>query len=126
MRGDAYLSAAPVASSDEPVAASTAQGPAAGVSNIQENMQAANKPGSVVWLLLLGVLVAVYYYFYNKNWKEAISADGILAFLHQSFMTTLLVVVGINMANVFLTKLAAMKIPGISKAAGTFLPLFHL
>jgi len=126
MRGDIYLATAPAAASDEPVQASTAAGPSAGVSNIQENMQPAAKPGSVVWLLTLLALMAGYYWLYNKKLKEIISADAILSFAHYALATTLAVVVGVNLFNVFLTKMAAMKIPGISKAAGAFLPLFHL
>lgn len=126
MRGDGYVSQAPAAVSDETVTASTAAGPQAGTSNIEENTSAAKSPGSVVWLLSLLGIAAAYYYLYNKNWKEAVSKDGILAFLHQSFIVTLLAVAGINIFNVVLTKLAAMKIPLVSRVAGTFLPLFHL
>jgi hypothetical protein len=126
MRGDAYLSAAPSAAPDEPVHASTAQGPSTGISNIEENMQPAIKPGSIYWLLALWGIVGVYYYLYNAKWKDAVSKDGILTFLHQSFVTTALVVVGVNLANVFFTKLAALKIPLVSRGAGAMLTLFHL
>ena len=126
MRGDSYLSLAPAAAPDEPVQASTAEGPAAGVSNIEKNMELAKKPGSIWWLILMLGLYAIYYVLYNRRLKEAIDTDALLAFIHQAFSVTILVVVGVNLANVLLTKLAAMRIPLISKVAGTYLPLFHL
>lgn len=126
MRGDAYLSAAPAAAPDEPVKASTAEGPAAGTSNLESNMELAKTPGSVWWLLLLGGLYFGYYVLFNRKLKEAISADAVLAFIHQAVTITVLAVVGVNLMNVFLTKLAAMRIPLLSRVAGTYLPLFHL
>lgn len=126
MRGDNYLSLAPAAVSEEPVRASTAEGPAAGVSNIEKNMELAKKPGSLWWLLLLTGLYALYYVLFNRRLKEAVNADAILAFIHQAFSVTILAVVGVNLANVLLTKLAALKIPLLSRVAGTYLPLFHL
>lgn len=126
MRGDYYLGSAPVEANDEPVQASTAEGPAAGVSNIEENIQLARKPGSVWWLMLLGILYFGYYVLYNRKLKEAISADAFLAFLHQAVSITVLAVFGINVMNVFLTKISAMRIPLFSRMAGTLLPLFHL
>lgn len=126
MRGDTFLSSAPAAAPDEPVTGSTAAGPAAGLSNIEENTKGANKPGSIVWVLTLGVFYFIYYYLYNKKWKEAVSTDALLSFMHLAASVTILAVVGINLANVFFTKLAAMRIPVLSRAAGAALPLFHL
>jgi len=128
MRGDSPATG--IVDTDQiitPSASSTA-GAASGSngSNVDENMSLAKKPGSVWWLMLLTALYFFYYYMYNRKWKEAINADAVLAFLHNALSITIMAAVGFNIINVFLTKLAAMKIPGISKVAGTFLPLFHL
>jgi hypothetical protein len=128
MRGD--YAGSPVTDTDTlitPSASSTAGASSGSTgSNVDDNMSLAKSPGSVWWLLLLGALYFVYYYLYNKSWKDAINTNALLAFLHNALSITILAVVGVNLMNVFLTKLAALKIPGISKAAGTFLPLFHL
>lgn len=127
MRGDIYTAAAPMEAMDEPVKASTAEGPApGGLSNVEKNTDLAKKPGSVWWLMLMGVLYFGYYVLYNKKLKDAVDKDALLAFLHQALGVTVLAVVGVNVMNVFLTKLSAMRIPVLSKMAGTFLPLFHL
>lgn len=128
MRGDVFntgISPSP----DEivaPSSAATAAAPAAPGSNVDDNMQLAKQPGSVYWLLLLAALYGIYYWMYNVKWKEAVNTSALLAFLHNALSITILATVGVNLINVFLTKLAALKIPVISKTAGTFLPLFHL
>jgi hypothetical protein len=104
----------------------TAAAPAQTGSNLAQNTTAANSPGSVYWLLLLTGLYFIYYYWYNRSWKESINKDAVLSFLHQACSVAILAAVGINIINVLLTKLAALKIPVLSKVAGTFLPLFHL
>jgi hypothetical protein len=128
MRGD-YIGAGTL-DADQIITPSTSTIAAAATpttgSNLEANMQPAKTPGSLVWLLSLAALYFVYYYFYNKKWKEVINADAVLSFLHNALTVTILAVVGINLMNVFLTKVGALKIPFLSKAAGTMLPLFHL
>lgn len=104
----------------------TAAAPAAPGSNVEDNTSLAVKPGSLWWLILLTGLYILYYWGYNKKWRESVTSSAFFSFLHNAFSITILAVVGVNLINVFLTKLSALKIPVISRVAGTFLPLFHL
>lgn len=121
------MSAAPAAAPDEPVQPSTAQGPAAGVSNIEKNTELASKPGSIWWWVVVAALYVLWDYFQTRDkLSSALQPRNIRANLHNLIVVTIAAVIGINGFNVFLTKLAAMKIPLLSRAAGTVLPLFHL
>lgn len=96
-------------------------------SNLEKNTEYANKPGSIVWwLVLLGIYMAWDYFSNREKLGESIKPANIRTNWYNILWATVAVVLGVNFFNVLLTKLAAMKIPVISKAAGTILPLFHL
>lgn len=97
--------------------------------NLEDNMELSKpgKPGSIVWW---GVIFAVYLFW---DWfqtrdkvQTAIEPKNVRANLHNLVVVTFAAVIGINALNVFFTKLAAMRIPVVSRMAGTLLPLFHL
>lgn len=94
--------------------------------NMQNNTQLATSPGSVYWLFLITIVYFAWGYWQDKSVKENAKYSNIKINLHNIVGVTLGVVIGFNIMNVFLTKLSAMRIPLISKTAGTFLPLFHL
>lgn len=94
--------------------------------NMQNNTQLANSPGSVYWLFLVTIVYIAWGYWQDKGMKESLTPGSLKLNLHNIVGITLAVIVGMNFIQVFLTKLAAMRIPLISKTAGTFLPLTHL
>lgn len=129
MRGNNAIFSSSYGSADAVQPSSTESSaftPADGNSNVADNTALAVKPGSIWWAMLLLGLYIIYYWMYNVKWRDTISKDAVLAFLHDAFSISILAAVGINLINVFLTKLAALKIPFLSRVAGTFLPLFHL
>jgi hypothetical protein len=94
--------------------------------NMQNNTQFATSPGSVYWLFLVTVIYVAWGYWQNREgYKESLKLGSIKMNLHNIVGITLAVIIGINFIQVFLTKLAAMRIPVLSKTAGTFLPLAH-
>ena len=98
-----------------------------GTSTIQQNMQGAKTPGSAWFWLGLVVLYFVWDYFQNKKGiKESLEPRNIRANAHNIILITLAAVIGLNGTYVLLAKLASMSIPGVSKAAGTLLPLFSV
>jgi hypothetical protein len=103
------------------------QGATATGNNMQDNTQFAISPGSVYWLFLMVLMyIAWGYWQNNQSPKEGLKYEDIKFNLHNIVGITLATTIGVNMVNVLLTKLSAMRIPVISKTAGTFLPLFHL
>ncbi len=95
--------------------------------NMQNNTQLATSPGSVYWLFLVTIIYVVWGYWQNRDSaKTSLTPGSIKLNLHNIVGITLAVIVGMNFMQVFLTKLSAMRIPLISKTAGTFLPLTHL
>lgn len=96
-------------------------------SNLEENTKLANKPGSIVWWLVLLAVYMAWDYFSNKGkLGEAIEPANVKTNWYNILWATVAVVLGVNFFNVLLTKLAAMRIPLLSKMAGALLPLFHL
>ena len=111
---------------EEPVQASTAGISTTG-SNIEENTKAAKSPGSVYWwLTILGVYLAWDYVQNREKVSEAIKPRNLRANAHNLVLISAAAVIGINGMNILLTKLAAMRIPVLSKVAGAILPLYHL
>ncbi len=105
--------------------AETAKQPEA-ATNLSENMKPAVKGAIWFWALLL-VLYLFWDYIQNREKiREAIEPANIRANVHNLAIIGIGAVIFINGANVLLTKLASMKIPGVSKVAGSLLPLFHL
>lgn len=95
--------------------------------NIQNNTQFATSPGSVYWLFLMAIVYVAWGYWQNRaSATNSLSAGSIKLNLHNIVGVTLAVIVGMNFIQVFLTKLSLMRIPVLSKTAGTFLPLTHL
>jgi len=95
--------------------------------NLQNNTQYATSPGSVYWLFLLAIVYVAWGYWQNREgYKKSLTPGTMVMNLHNIVGITLAVIIGMNITQVFLTKLAAMRIPFLSKAAGTFLPLSHL
>lgn len=111
----------------DPVEATSTPVEAATGSNMEENTRLANKPGSIVWwTVLLGIYLAWDYFANREKLWQAIEPANIRTNWYNILWATVAVVLGVNMFNILLTKLAAMRIPLVSKAAGTVLPLFHL
>lgn len=97
------------------------------INNVEENTKWAVTPGSVYWLFLLTLVYVLWGYWQNKEGaRESLSPGDLKNNLGNIVKITLAVAIGFNIMNVFLTKLAAMRIPVLSRIAGTFLPLFHL
>jgi len=94
--------------------------------NLSENMKAASKHSVWFWLGLLGLYFLWDYIQTRRNIQESLEPKNIRANLHNLVIIGIGAVLVINGMNVFLTKLASMKIPGVSKLAGNLLPLFHL
>lgn len=94
--------------------------------NLSENTKIANKHSIWFW----GGLLALYFFWdyiqTRRNVQESLEPANIRANLHNLVVIGIGAVVVINGMNVFLTKLASMKIPVVSKIAGNLLPLFHL
>jgi len=108
----------------ESVAASTGED---AMSVGQDNMSAAKSPGSIYWWVTL-LLVYIGWDFFQNNEKvrNSLEPSNIRANIHNLVVIGLGSVIFINGGNVLFTKLAAMRIPVLSKIAGTILPLFHL
>ena len=127
MRGDVYMNGSPTESVDEPVQASSISTEPITGSNIEENTKAAKKPGSVYWwLTVLGLYLLWDWYQNNEKVSEALKPRNIRANAHNILLITVAAVIGVNGMNILFTKLAAMRIPVLSKMAGAVLPLFHL
>lgn len=94
--------------------------------NLSENMKVASKHSVWFWLGLLGLYLLWDYIQTRRNIHEALEPKNIRANLHNLLIIGIGAVVVINGMNVLLTKLASMRIPGVSKLAGSLLPLFHL
>lgn len=96
-------------------------------SNIEKNMEPANKPGSIVWLLVILGVYLLWDYIQNKSsLSDSLDAANVRANVHNLMVIGFASVIFINLMNVLLTKLAALEIPLLSKTAGAMLPLFHL
>jgi hypothetical protein len=127
MRGDMFLGQSPVEQNDEPVTPSTQEVTVQGGSNLEENTKAANKPGSIIWWAVLFAAYLAWDYAQGRTKiSESIQPRNMRANVHNLIVVGAASVIFINGANVLFTKLAAMKIPVVSRVAGTFLPLFHL
>jgi hypothetical protein len=121
----AYGQAAPLADTGDTVNTPAAAGGQS--TNMEENTKLAQKPGSIVWwMVMLAVYLGWDYFSNREKLREAIQPANIRTNWYNIIWATVAVVLGINFFNILLTKLAALRIPGISKAAGTLLPLFHL
>ena len=95
--------------------------------NLEENVQAANKPGSIIWWVVLLVVYIVWDYFQTRDKiQTALEPSNVRANLHNIIVIGFAAVIFINGMNVLCTKLAALKIPVVSRAAGAMLPLFNL
>jgi hypothetical protein len=93
----------------------------------QENMSAAKSPGSIVWwVTLLLVYIGWDFFQNNERIRNSLEPANIRANIHNLIVIGLGAVIFINGGNVLFTKLAAMRIPVLSRVAGTMLPLFHL
>lgn len=85
------------------------------------------KVGSLTWALLLLVLYVVWgYWDEKKTAAKTLGVGEIKANLSNFFKITIVVVIGINLINVFLTKLATLRIPVISNVAAAYIPLFSM
>jgi hypothetical protein len=94
---------------------------------IQENVALASQPGSIWWLMLILVVYLFWDWYQNREGiRESLSPSNIRANIHNLVVITLATVIGFNLGTVILTKLAGWRIPVISKAAGTLLPLFSI
>jgi len=126
MRGDPL--AIPVAGNLVPEDQQNVIAPiAAPTSNLETNVEAAQQPGSIVWWVMLLVLYLTWDVLQNHTkLGEALAPSNVRANVHNIIIITLAAVVGLNGLNVLFTKLAALKIPVVSKAAGTLLPLVSL
>lgn len=92
--------------------------------NIQKNT---NAKGSIIWWLVLAGLYLVWDIVQNKSkLGDTIDPANIRANLHNIVVIGIGAVVFINGINVLCTKLAAVRIPGVSRIAGSLLPLFNL
>lgn len=109
-----------------PSYADSAQAANSGGDNIAQNTKLAQTPGSLYWLLILTALYGIWGYWQNKNATEAFSPGEMRINLINFFKVTITVAIGFNLINVFLTKLSAMRLPLLSKLAGTFLPFFSI
>lgn len=130
MRGDIFLGVNPIPVEPQevkpPVEAVDAIG-ADGIENIKDNAKPAIKPGSIYWwLTLLGLLIAWSWARYRRSLKETVEIPALLEAFETVAFIGVAAAIAINGIQVLLTKLAAMRIPIISKVAGTLLPLFHL
>lgn len=93
--------------------------------NIQQNTAGAK--GSIIWWLVLAGLYLAWDVIQNKSkLGDSLDPANIRANFHNIVVIGIAAVVFINGMNVLCTKLAAMKIPGVSKLAGSLLPLFNL
>lgn len=93
--------------------------------NIQQNTTGAK--GSIIWWLILAGLYLAWDMIQNKSkLGDSLDPANIRANFHNIVVIGIAAVVFINGMNVLCTKLAAMKIPGVSKLAGSLLPLFNL
>lgn len=93
--------------------------------NIQQNTAGAKS--SIIWWLVLAGLYLVWDMIQNKSkLGDSLDPANIRANFHNIVVIGIAAVVFINGMNVLCTKLAAMKIPGVSKLAGSLLPLFNL
>jgi len=93
--------------------------------NIQQNTAGAK--GSIIWWLVLAGLYLAWDMIQNKSkLGDSLDPANIRANFHNIVVIGIAAVVFINGMNVLCTKLAAMKIPGVSKLAGSLLPLFNL
>lgn len=93
--------------------------------NIQQNTAGAK--GSIIWWLVLAGLYLAWDIIQNKSkLGDSLDPANIRANFHNIVVIGIAAVVFINGMNVLCTKLAAMKIPGVSKLAGSLLPLFNL
>jgi orotate phosphoribosyltransferase len=63
---------------------------------------------------------------YNKKWKEAISKSAIFTFTHFMVSVGIAALIFFNLGNVFLTKVAALKIPVLSATCGALLTLWSI
>lgn len=95
--------------------------------NTGENLDAGRQVGSVWFWFVLFLLYLVWDYIYSKKTvMDSIKPANIRPNLHNLAVIGVGAVIFVNGFNVVLTKLAAFKIPGLSRVAGWFLPLFHL
>ena len=90
------------------------------------NMSLAKNPGSIVFWVGLLVLYLFYDWLQNEKLESTLQPANIRANAHNLILVTIAAVIGVNGMNVLLTKLTAMQIPGLSKSAGSILPLFQL
>lgn len=94
--------------------------------NLSENMKVASKHSVWFWVGMIGLYLFWDYIQTRQNIQKSLEPANIRANLHNLAVIGIGAVVVINGMNVLLTKLASMRIPGVSKVAGNLLPLFHL
>jgi hypothetical protein len=131
MRGDAFLSVgdSSPAQGGSNMENANVQAPTTDVTADGNSNLAANTAGakySVWWLMLIGVVYFIWGYIQNKKIGESLKPANIEANFHNIIVVSLSAIIGINVLNVVLTKLAAMRIPFLSRLAGSFLPLVSL
>lgn len=95
--------------------------------NIEDNLVKGRAPGSIAWWLVLVGIYFVFDYLMNRDKVfEAVQPRNIRANLWNLAIIGTACLIFVNGGNVLFTKLAAMKIPIVSRVAGAILPLFHL
>lgn len=97
----------------------------AGISNTQKNTDG-NSQVSVWWVFMLAAMYFIWGYLQHKTLKEDLSPQNIGANLHNMLVITFAAAIGINILNVFFTKLAALNIPGLSAFSGRMIPMVRL
>jgi len=90
-----------------------------------ENTKIGSKHSVWFWVGLLGLYFLWDYIQSRRGIQESLEPANIRANFHNLLVIGIGAVVTIKGMNVFLTKLASMKIPVVSRLAGILLPLFH-
>lgn len=131
MRGSAINDIAMTPPADSMVSAAASndvlQQTPTSVAATQDAMSWNTSAGSLFWaLLLLGMYAFWGWLDEKKTMSKDFSAGELKANLSNFVKVTLIVVIGINLINVFLTKVADLRIPILSKVAGAYLPLFSI
>jgi hypothetical protein len=85
-----------------------------------------SKKFSLYWLLMMAILYGIWGYLQNRETSENFKAGEMKINLENFVKVTIAVVIGVNFITVFLTKLASLRIPVISKGAGALLPIFSV
>jgi len=85
-----------------------------------------NDKYSLFWLFGVVFLYFIWGWLQGRKLQGEIKPANIGANLHNIVVVTLSAVIGINLMNVFFTKISSMNIPLLSKFSGRMVPLFRL